>query len=154
MQIERFRDIVLRIHNQCIRRDLLSSLQATIDRAAQQQLAQALAPLICSTRQSAHRKAGHGVARQLLPLGFTDGLSVDLGRAECVETQDALGLRRVGEHVDRTDAASAVLLGKAMEILIERRYAALESLSAVNRRIEWQVFKNAEPCGAPVSGLP
>ncbi len=92
--------------------------------------------------------------RQLLPLCFTDAFCIDFGRAECVEAQDALGLGRVGEHVNRTDAASAVLLGKAMEVLIKCRYAALESLPVVNRRIEWQVFKHAEPCGAPVSRLP
>jgi hypothetical protein len=56
---------------------------------------------------------------------------------------DALGLRRIGEHVDRTDAASAVLLGKAMEILIECRYAARESLTIVDRRVEWMVVKHA-----------
>jgi hypothetical protein len=41
-----------------------------------------------------------------------------------------------------------------MEVLVERRHAAFESLAIVDRRIERQVVKHAEPCGVPVSGLP
>ena len=52
-------------------------------------------------------------------------------------------MRRIGEHVDRTDAAPAVLLGKAMQILIECRYAAGESLTIMDRRVKWMVVKHA-----------
>ena len=82
--------------------------------------------------------------------GFGETLRVDLCRAERVVAQDALGLRRLGEYIDRADATSTVLLGKAMEILIERWHAALESLTIVIRRIERQVVKHAAPCGVPV----
>jgi hypothetical protein len=41
-----------------------------------------------------------------------------------------------------------------MKVFIKCWHAALESLPVVNRRIEWRVFKHAEPCGALVSGLP
>jgi hypothetical protein len=143
MQVERRSLNVLRIHDQCIRRDLSSRLQATVHRAAQEKLAQALTPLVCSTRKPAHAKARNGVAWQLLALGFAQTLAVDLGRAEGVVAQDAFGLRRIGEHVDRTDAAPAVLLGKAMQILIECRYAAGESLTIVDRRVKWMVVKHA-----------
>jgi hypothetical protein len=104
-----------------IRRDELRRWVGSVHRAAQEKLAQTLTPLVCSTRKPAHAKARNGVAWQLLALGFAQTLAVDLGRAEGVVAQDAFGLRRIGEHVDRTDAAPAVLLGKAMQILIECR---------------------------------
>src|SRR5450755_2033683 len=88
MHIEGLGHIVLRIHNQGVCCDLLSSLQAAIDGAAQQKLAQTLASLIRSTRKPAHAKAGHWVSRQLLTLGFGKTLPVDLCRAERVVAKD------------------------------------------------------------------
>ena len=73
---------------------------------------------------------------------------------ERVVAQDAFGLRRLGEYIDRADATSPVLLGKAMEVLVERRHAAFETLTVVDRGIERQVVKRAAPCGVPASGPP
>ena len=113
VQVEGFCQFVLRIHNQRAVRDLLSSLQAAVDRATRQQLAQDLAAPVCSARKPVHAKARHRKVRQLLALGFAQALAVRLRRAQPVVPQNALGLRRFGEHVDRTDAAPAALIGKA-----------------------------------------
>ena len=154
MHVEGLGHIVLRIHKQGVSGDLLSSLQAAIDGATQQKFAQAIASLICAAREPAHAKAGHRVARQPLALSVGKTLRVDLCRAERVVAQDALGLRRVGEYIDRTDAASAVLLGEAMEVFVQRGHAALEVLPVVDGRVEWQVIKHAAPCGGPASVQP
>ena len=119
----------------------------------QEQLAEAQPSLIGSTREPTHAKAGHGVSRQFLALGFGETLAIDFCRAECVVAQDTPRLRRLGEHIDRTDAAAAVLLGEAPEILVQRWHTTLEPLPIMDRRVEWLIVKHAEPCGGHASLL-
>src|ERR1017187_7844824 len=153
MRVEGFGRFVLCIQEQSVGCNLLAGLQTAVDGATQQKLAQAPAALIRSTRQAAHAKAGNRITWQLLAVRIGKSLYIDFGRAERVVAQDQLGLPRVGQHVDRTDAAASVLLGKAADVLVERRYAALEPLPIVDRRVERQILKHAEPCGVPGSVL-
>ena len=90
--VESLGNIVLRVHKQRVRGDLLPRLQAAIDGAAQQKLAEPRASLIGSTRKPSHPKAGHRVSRQLLAFDFSKTLPVDLRGTERVVAQDALRL--------------------------------------------------------------
>jgi len=56
--------------------------------------------------------------------------------------------------MDRTDAATPVLLSKPTDAFVERLYTAVEPLAIVNCRVEWQVLKHTEPCGSPGRALP
>ena len=154
VHVEGFGSVVLRIHDQCIGSHLLPCLQAAIDSTAQQQLAEPAALLVRSTGESAHAKARNRVARQFLALCLGEPLPIDFGRAQGVVAQDSFGLRRARQHEDGADAAAPVLFGETMEVLVECGYTAVEPLPIVQPRVERQIVKHAELCGAPASVLP
>ena len=149
--VEAPRGVVLGIHDERVRSELLANLQATIDRAAQKQLAQAAALLIASACQSAHANARNGIAWQSLSVRVRQTLDADFGGAERVVPKDLRGRRAVDQHVGRADALLAVLLGESLEVLVQRRDAAIETLSIVHRRVERLVLKHAAPVGVPAS---
>ena len=76
---------------------------------------------------------------------------IDFGSAERVVAQNNVGPRRIGQHVDKTDAAAAVLLGKAGDVLVQRRHPAFEPLPIMDGGVEREIVKHVGLFGAPES---
>ena len=99
-------------------------------------------------------KAGNGVSRQLLAVGIDKSFGIDFGSAERVVAQNEIGPLRIGQHVDGTDAAAAVLLGKAGDVLVQRRHPAFEPLPIMDGGVEREIVKHVGLFGAPESVPP
>lgn len=152
--IERPGDLILGIDDERVGGHLLSRLETPIDRASNEQLANASALLVGPASQAAHTKARHWIPWKPLSIHLGQLRDVDFGGTECVEAQDELRRSRVDQDIHRTDAPALVLLGETMDVFVQCRHAALERFAIMDRRIEGSLLKHVGPGAATGSAPP
>jgi len=108
--IERLRCFIFCIHHERIGTNETAGIQASVNRTADQNLAQAGATTFNSACHSSYAKARYGVTRQFFTLRVTQLLNAYLCSAERVKTQDFARRRIINQNKDGANAF-CILLG-------------------------------------------
>ena len=117
-------------------------MQTSVDRTAEQNFAQSGSTTFKSACNASHAKTRNRVTRQFFAFRITELLNAYLRCTERIEAQELARRCIVHQNKDRINAF-CILLGRIfVQVIIQRRHAAMKPCAIVQADIKNLLFKH------------